>query len=359
MKKSQKFGMILVTALWIGLTAAAWLKPAGESSLAERRPLAQLPEFRAETVLDGSFMEEFGSYATDQFPLRDRFRQLKAVVTYYVFGQKDNNDIYIADGSAVKMEYPLKESSVDNALERFDGLYEKYLSGSNVTFAIVPDKGFYLAEGSGHLSMDYDELYARMEEGLPWARFVDLRDCLSADSYYRTDTHWRQEAILPVAEKLGLDAGLPFTQETLDRDFYGVYYGQAALPLEPDTLRYLTWEGWEDCTVYSYDTGKETKLYDMDKLGSNDLYDVFLSGGMALQTITNPNAPEGTELIVFRDSFGSSLVPLLARNYETVTLIDTRYLFPDAIGAYVDFEGKDVLMLYSTLVLNSSEVLRK
>ena len=363
MKKSQKLGILAVTALWIGLTLFAWCKRADETSLSERRPLAQFPELQAQSVLSGEFMTDFGGYATDQFPLRDAFRRLKAVATYYVFGQQDNNGIYIADGSAAKMEYPLNETSVDYAIQRFNDLYETYMTDSRVTFAIVPDKGYYLARESGHLSMDYEALFSKMEESLGWAKFVDITDCLSADSYYRTDTHWRQEALEPVAEKLadalGINAPGSFTRQTLDRDFYGVYYGQAALPLASDPLNYLTWPGMEDCTVYSYDTGRTTEIYDMEKLSSNDLYDVFLSGGTALQTIHNPNGPAGKELIVFRDSFGSSLIPLLVQEYETVTLIDTRYLFPDAIGAYVDLKGKDVLMVYSTLILNSSSALRK
>lgn len=65
-------------------------------------------------------------------------------------------------------------------------------------------------------------------------------------------------------------------------------------------------------------------------------------------TIENPAAPNGQDLIVFRDSFGSSLIPLLAEGFHTITVIDTRYIQPSLLGNYVDFEGKDVLFLYST-----------
>ena len=80
---------------------------------------------------------------------------------------------------------------------------------------------------------------------------------------------------------------------------------------------------------------------------------------MALQVIENPHAGTDRELILFRDSFGSSLAPLLSRYYSKVTLIDTRYMAPSMIGDYVNFEDQDVLFLYSTLVLNSSSALRK
>ena len=358
----RTISLILVLALWASLAAFAWCKPAAESSDSERRPLEQFPEISGEALLSGQFMKDFADYAVDQFPLRDGFRTLNAYLTYYLLGKNDNNGIYLSNGYAAKMEYPLDELSVANAVARFTELYENYLTDCDIRFALVPDKGYYLAGEAGALSMDYDALYQRMAEELPWADFIDLRDRLSIDDYYRTDTHWRQEQILPaaraIAERLGVTVP-EFRQEQLDRPFYGVYYGQAALPMEPDVLRYLTNDTLEGCTVKLHDNGKTAQVYDMTKLGSKDLYDVFLSGGAAVLEITNPAGIDGKELIVFRDSFGSSMVPLLVNDYETVWVLDTRYVNPGLLDRFVDFHGQDVLMLYSTLILNSSSALRK
>lgn len=360
----KHIGTYFLIALWLSLTLFAWLKPAEPSSDSERRQLAQFPELSMNTLLSGEFMLDFADYAVDQFPLRDAFRQLKAYTSTRLFSQKDNNGIYIADGFATQMEYPLNSDSVENAARRFQALYESYLQDSeNIFFAIVPDKGYYLAESSGHLSMDYDALSEMLETRLPWAGFVELTGALNAGCYYRTDTHWRQEALLPTAEllsdALGVDFSDSFTIQTLTENFNGVYAGQSALPLEADTLQYLTWDGWEDCTVWSLDTEETTPVYDLTKLDSQDPYDVFLSGGMALQVITNPHAAQARELVVFRDSFASSLIPLLAQSYSTITLIDTRYISPGHLENYVNFQNQDILFLYSTLVLNSSGTLRK
>ena len=360
MKKT--ISLILILAIWGGLAAFAWVKAPAEVSDAERRPLEQFPAVTGESLLSGQFMRDFADYAVDQFPLRDGFRTLNAYLTYYLLGQKDNNGIYLSDGYAAKMDYPLDEGSVYNALTRFTELYELYLKDSKVHFALVPDKSCYLAEEAGVLSIDYDALYDRVAQSLPWAELIDLRGFLDIEDYYRTDTHWRQEQIVPavqaIAEKLGVTVP-EFDKMQIDRPFYGVYYGQAALPMEPDTMYYLTNEVLENCTVTIHDSGTTAAVLDTTKLGSRDLYDVFLSGGAAVLEISNPAGQAGRELIVFRDSFGSSMVPLLVNDYETVWVLDTRYVNPAMLGNFVDFSGQDVLFLYSTLILNSSSALRK
>ncbi|MBR7178922.1 MAG: hypothetical protein IKD27_05345 [Oscillospiraceae bacterium] len=358
----RTISLILIVALWAGLAAFAWLRPASASSDAERRPLAQFPEVSGESILSGDFMGDFADYAVDQFPMRDSFRTLNAYLSYYLLGKTDNNGIYLHDGYAAKMEYPMDEQSVNSAISRFTELYEKYLTDCDIRFALVPDKGYYLAEQAGALSMDYDALYEKMAEALPWAELIDLRSSLSVESYYRTDTHWRQEAIVPAAEKIAASLGVTvpeFAEKKLDRPFYGVYYGQAALPMEPDTIHYLTNDVLENCTVKCHDNGQTAEVYDMTKLSSRDLYDIFLSGGAAVLEITNPAADPDKELIVFRDSFGSSMVPLLLNDYGRVWVLDTRYVSPAYLGQFVDFADQDVLFLYSTLILNASGVLRK
>lgn len=364
MKKRHMFGLAALAAVWLVLSAAAWFSPAKEISESERRKLAQFPALTVESVGSSKFMTDFENYTLDQFPLRDTFRRLKALVHYNLFAQKDNNGIYLAGGYAAELEYPLNEISVSNAIKKFNALYETYLQESRVIVSVVPDKGYYLAEAYGYPAMDYEALFAAVEEGMDWAEYVDVTDLLSAEDYYRTDTHWRQERILDVAQRLcqalGADCFSPeeLTPVAVKRPFYGVYYGQAALPMEPETMYMMENDLVSTCTVFNHETGKTASVYDMEKLDSRDLYDVYLSGAAALLTIENPHAETDRELIVFRDSFGSSLTPLLLKSYKTVTLVDIRYISSNYLGQFLDFHGQDVLFLYSTLVLNNSGTLK-
>ena len=75
---------------------------------------------------------------------------------------------------------------------------------------------------------------------------------------------------------------------------------------------------------------------------------------MPLIEIQNQNAETKKELLIFRDSFGSSLAPLLIENYKKITLIDLRYISSDIVDNYIIFNDQDVLFIYSTLILNQN-----
>ena len=365
MEKRKNWAVLLLTGLFLfGFAVWAAVKPADSLSKAERRALAQLPELSLSSVLNGTFMTKFESYTLDQFPLRDGFRQLKARTLRDVLRQKDDHGIYLAGGYAAKLDYPMKEASVEHASERFRWIYEKYLKGSaqNIYFAPIPDKNYFLAAQNGYPVMDYDAFVSAFRSRMEYAQFIDLTPSLTLDCYYRTDIHWRQEALIDTAQLLAEAMGIPlrtdFETHTLDTPFYGVYCGQSALPLEPDTLRYLDNDILRSCTVYDYETDTELPVYDLSAADSDDAYALFLSGSKSILTLRNPNADEGRKLIVFRDSFASSLLPLLAGAYAEITLIDIRYVAPERLGTWIDFSGKDVLFLYSTPVLNSSETIK-
>ncbi len=355
-----------LVALWVALTLGAWLMPNKPFSTAERRPLKQFPALSADTLLSGSFMENFADYTLDQFPLRDSLRGVKSWFSYNVLQRKDNNGIYIEDGYAAKLEYPLNNVSVNNAIKKFNGIYEAYLrdTGSKIYTSVIPDKGNYLARENGYPAMDYEALFAKVAEGMPWAQTVDITKALDISHYYRTDTHWRQEKLLPVAQTLcdAMNVSVPgeseFTPTVANSEFLGVYYGQAALPMAGEALYLMDSSYLTQCRVYNHETKQYQSVYDLEKLSGDDPYEVYLSGAQALLTIENPNAVTDRELIIFRDSFASSLAPLLVGNYRTVTLVDIRYVASALLGQYLDFHGQDVLFAYSTLILNNSASLK-
>ena len=354
--------VILLAAVLLTFSLWCWLRETDDFSDSERRVLASFPELSVETLLSGDFMAKFEDYSLDQFPLRDKMRQLKAVTEFNLFLRRDNNDIFLADGHVSKLEYPMSEAMLDNAAAKFQYLYDTYMAGKDmdIYLSIVPDKNAFLAKSNGYLSLDYDKFIETFRSKVDYMEYIDITDLLSADDYYYTDSHWRQENLLDIAQRIagqmGVTLSAEYTENILDIPFYGVYCGQSALNLKPDTIKYLTNDILDNCIVTSYDTGKpvEKSVYNMEKAAGKDTYELFMSGTDALLVAENPTAETDRELIIFRDSFGSSLAPLLMEGYAKVTLVDIRYVHSAMLGNLIEFENQDVLFLYSTTLLNNS-----
>lgn len=282
----------------------------------------------------------------------------------YVPGERDQNGVYVAEGYAARLEYPLDEKSVGYAAKRFQYVYDEYLNGKsgNVFVTVVPDKNLFLAEKNGYPAMDYAKLVKLLTENMKFAEYIDVFPMLELSDYYRTDTHWKQEKITDIAcfiaERMGVGLSAEYTLEKLDKPFYGVHCRQADIDVEPDELVYLKSAFMTDCTVLDGETNKLTDIYNLQLAEGDDPYEIFLSGAKSLMTIENPNAASGRELVIFRDSFASSIAPLLAESYSKITLIDIRYLAPELLGRFVDFGGSDVLFMYSAPVLNNSVTIK-
>ena len=359
MKKKNFLVVIAASFLVFGLALAGLLMPDKEVSVSERRPLAGFPSLSLKTVADGSFQEGFEEYSPDHFPFRDGFRTIKALTSYKLFRQKDNNGIYLADGYLSKLDYPENLDSVKKATDRFRDIIGWYADeNAGVFFSVIPDKNYFLAQKNGYLSMDYDRLISFAKNEMSTAEYIDITGLLELSDYYRTDSHWRQECITDVAgllaEKMGTVLDEKYTENLLSDSFLGVYAGQSALSVAADELYCLETQATGNCLVYDAETERNIPVYNSEKLNGNDFYEVYLSGAKSLLKIKNPKGPSDKKLIVFRDSFASSLAPLLISGYRELTLVDIRYISPKILERFIDFSGQDILFLYSTGVLNNS-----
>lgn len=351
------FLLVLVLFFVINL----WTKDI-EVSYAERRKLAQFPQVTVKKIFDGSLAQEFDKYSTDQMIKREDFRKLKALLELDVFRKKDNNNIYLYQDSLIKIEYPLNEVSITNATNKINTIQNDYLQGMKCYYTIVPDKNYFVSREE-YIGMDYEKLEKIMTQNLNQMEYISIFDCLQLQDYYVTDIHWKQENLQKVVDRISTKMNFKdrihanYTNQDVI-EFDGVYAGQLAVKIAKDKICISKNEIIENAIVYNYENKKETKIYDNEKLSSNDKYDIYLSGPTPLITITNPKGEEGKELVVFRDSFASSLVPLFTEAYSKITLVDIRYMRSKDIGDYIEFKNQDILFIYSTTVLNNSSTFK-
>ena len=351
-----------------GFAILCLVLPKPEFLDSERRPAAQLPALNMETILkDGleygdSFMKQFDdNYTPDNFPFREAFRKIKAWVGANIFLQKDKDGIYVVDGIAGEMQEEIDEDSIAHAADRITFIYESYLKDKGITpyISIIPDKGYWLSEANGYLSMDYDAFIETVLSKVDFAEYINIKDSLEAGDFYASDTHWNQKYLVDIAKLLvdgmGGNHNSVYTENTLDAPFYGVYAGRAPKPLPAETITYLTNENMANVTVFN---AEKNRPGDMEKGHGKDAYDMFLGGEISKLIIENPNAKTNKELVIFRDSYGRSIIPLMMDDYAKITVIDTRYQIPQILLMGVNFDNADVLFLYSTLVLNASSEMK-
>ncbi len=322
----------------------------------ERRKLAQFPEITIKKLFNGDVSNKLENYATDQFLARDYLRELKSFYNTNIYRQKDNNKLFEKDGAIYKIEYPLNINNIIKSAEKIKEVQEKYLKNNQVYYAIIPDKTYYL-KNDDHLKIDYQTLKQTIKNKLKNMKYIDIWNSLNLEDFYKTDLHWKQEklqnTVSVIQKSMNLEQ-IPTKYNKIEiGDFYGAYYGQlAATNILADKLYILNNETIENCITYNYETNKTAKVY--ENPNTADKYDIYLSGATPLISIENRDASTQKELLLFRDSFGSSLAPLLIENYKKITLIDLRYISSTLLDQYINFNNQDVLFIYSSLVLNQN-----
>ena len=270
-------------------------------------------------------------------------------------------DVYVYQGYAVTTEAGYDQKSLDYAARKLQQLYDSYLTGNDghIYLSVVPDKGSFTEPPEGYTPASAQETAEALLAQLDFVQYVDIAPGLTLEDYYRTDPHWRQECLITTAQTLAQAMDVPlagdFQENAIDTPFYGAYAGKSNETLMVDTLRYLTGEVPDACTVYDYETERQETLYDLSAVETDTPYDLYLQGSRSLLRIDSPLSATDKTLVVFRDSFGSSLIPLLVESYRTIYAVDIRYLPSQLLGRYLTFDGsEDVLFLYSVMVLQNS-----
>ena len=360
---NDKIKDIVVTIIFLFTVISLFLinviKEDTDISVAERRKLATMPELTTKSLFDGTYFKKFDSYVTDQFVERDAFRKIKIDIELSTKGEYNN--LYMYDDYIVEEIFPLNSNSINNLTNKINYIKNTYLNNnSNIYYTIIPDKNYFV--NNGNLKLDYNKLQDMMKSNLTNLNYINIFDKLTLDNYYKTDTHWKEEDLFNVANTIANQMNFDITNNNnvvnTITTFKGSYAGRLSVTKDIDTIKTISNPSTLNSSVYNYETKKYTDIYDYTKINSLDKYDIYLSGAVPIIDITNNNTSSDKELIVFRDSYGSSLIPLLIEGYKKITVIDIRYISSKILNKYIDFNDQDVLFMYSILTINNSFSIR-
>lgn len=360
----QLLPIIVFSVIIFGLTAGSLGSEKKEYSETEKRELQQMPKVRWKSVKKGKFQKKYETYLADQFPGRDSWVRMQTDVSR-VFGKTESNGVYFGkDGYLLEhygtSDFENAQSEKNNqALVKF---VKKMSKKRNISVMLVPTKTWIMQEKLPVFAPTYDEqqMYDCMR-----AQLGDLADTVLvpvADElqkhtdeqiYYRTDHHWTTLGAWYGYEAYVRATGGDPEHAQKKRDFHCVstqFYGStyAKVNQAPRADEIEVYEPQQPLTVV-YNMGEKTTdtLYDPSFLNTQDQYRYFTGGNQPVIEVTGGTA-NGRTLLVIKDSFGNSIIPFLAEDYEKVVMVDLRQLNVKCRDLVNMFDPTDVLVLYNT-----------
>lgn len=349
----EKIISILFIVIIYTLSISTLILKDRDISTYERRKLTTTQKLKE------NFIDNLDDYLTDQFVFRDNLISINSCFDRYILNNIDDNDVYIVNDYIIEKKYPLNEEEVNNFIKKINYIKDNYLKDKNIYYTIIPDKSYFL-NNDKYLKINYYELFEKLKGNIN-ASYIDITDLLELEDYYKTDIHIKQTSYPKIIKELVTKMNLNYKEinynENKIDDFYGASYSKVPQFIKPDEIIYMTDSNMNNLHVEHLEYG-EKNIYDLEKINTPDKYNMFLSGPSSLIEIKNENAKSNKELIIFRDSFGSSFVPLLTPYYEKIILIDLRYINMNIVNEYINFENKDILFAYSTLIVNESNLLK-
>ncbi len=351
----NKILIALFMSLLLGTSIIQVISSDKQVSLSERRNLKQLPKFSLVNI----DINAYEGYLLDQFPCRDEIRGLKANFNYYIMQRLENNDTYRFDNHLFKAN-TYHEKQVVSFKQKMENLKERYGNNHEYYLGIIPDKNYYLGNDF-FPEFDYVSLYEIVSK-LDY-KMIDFRDDVDLLAYFKSDPHLKQDYLEPLVTHLLTSLGKEVNKINYTYydypNFVGSLASHSGLDYQGELLTYLSNDLLENCEVWYLENNTLTSIYNLAKLDGKDSYEVFLDGASALITIENKACHNEDELIVFRDSFGSSIVPLLVPYYSKITVIDNRYITLDKVDEYITFDKQDILCLYNISLINECGSLKQ
>jgi len=239
------------------------------------------------------------------------------------------------------MVYPIDDYGVNNFTSTVSNFQNMFKNPSNVV--IIPEKSMYLSDS--YLRVDVNDLDEQ------FADFDFMYDLLSVNNYYKTDLHLNHlgsyEVYNSVVGNYGfIPIGVEF--EKVTDDFKGFYSNKSmdlSLKDEMFVARNEIIDNLEVCHLGSNaDSICQIGPYYTEHLEDADKYEMYLDGTKPVTVITNEAVLNG-ELVIFSDSYGTSIAPFLAQHFNKVTIIDLRLINISMAGQYLS-EDANVLYLY-------------
>ena len=402
------FGLMLAIMGFIGLLWFA--RP--DTSVVEKRDLAEFPDLSWSAFWDGSYFKGIDTWYADTFPLREglisgsqTMENLYGIRSDQIVGETMTaDDIPDPDASqeevqAAEPEEILPDGTVKEIGEMQGQIYitggsgyglyyftqpaaDKFAATMNQVYANVKDKvnlyvmicpisaGVMLDQtvlddmGCSDEKAAIDYIYGKMDKGIHTvSAFDNLKKHNAEYIYFHTDHHWTALGAYYAYEEFCKEKGMEPNPiegfQTMEfPGFLGTFVSSsnnnAALTANPDTVVAYVPNGTNAMTMH-YTNGSVVDWFivnDVSSYAKSELYATFVGGDRPFAYAHNPNITDGSAVMVIKDSYGNAFIPFLIDHYEYVYWVDARYTSNTISQMVADYNIQDVI--YQVQIYNSS-----
>ena len=402
------FGLMLAIMGFIGLLWFA--RP--DTSVVEKRDLAEFPELSWSAFWDGSYFKGIDTWYADTFPLREglisgsqTMENLYGIRSDQIVGETMTADdipdpdasqeevqaaepeeilpdgtvkeigemqgqIYITGGSGYGLYY-FTQPAADKFAATMNQVYSNVKDKVNMYVMICPiSAGVMLDQtvlddmGCSDEKAAIDYIYGKMDKGIHTvSAFDNLRKHNAEYIYFHTDHHWTALGAYYAYEEFCKEKGIQPNPiegfQTMEfPGFLGTFVSSsnnnAALTANPDTVVAYVPNGTNAMTMH-YTNGSVVDWFvinDVSSYAKSELYATFVGGDRPFSYAHNPNITDGSAVMVIKDSYGNAFIPFLIDHYEYVYWVDARYTSNTISQMVADYNIQDVI--YQVQIYNSS-----
>ncbi len=299
------FGMCLIPLLAMGAGA--------DNGEKEKRSLAELPRFCSQKKWNWDYLQELGEYFEDHFAFRQELVTADAVIRAEIFETSPISNVIVGKNgwlyyTATLDDFQHKNSSSDRMLFNIAhnvSMMQQYAEtlGKEFIFTVAPNKNSLYGENMPDMLSYHIAEKSDVERLKPWleknkVNYVDLYELFASQDeilYYERDSHWNQKGALLVYDTLLDFCGKKHTvYDESSARITNDYYGDLSLMLFPMGVKPEEYINYAGGNVWEYSLGEKV---------DNDL------------VMTECERGSGN-LLMYRDSFGNSLLPLMAGEFS-------------------------------------------
>ena len=241
--------------------------------------------------------------------------------------------------------------------------YKEQLPDVNVYSLVAPTAcSFYTPENYKDLfeseKKDIDSIKRNLKDVTAVDAYTPLLAHKNEDIYSRTDHHWQPLGAYYAAEAFAEAAEVDFDpiekyQKVTLYDFVGTLYGytqSAALLNNPEKFIYYKPKNTLKVTQYDqyFQNPSEVELFIRSSTLDTSSYYVVFGSDERIVHVNNPSCRNGRNLVIFKDSYGNALLPVLANSFENIYMCDIRYFKVNAAEFAKDVKCTDMLFAMCT-----------